>query len=241
MAGPRVTDDVDVGGALRRALVAVEEARGRELGERARAEALTEELQRLVGERPHDAVGEAAMEARVEARAAELVEAFRHADAVSDGRLQIGDAVDKYALGPLDGPPCLELMPICKARCCTFDFPLSSQDLDEGVIAWDRDRPYLIRHGATGACVHQEHHGGCGVYEHRPAPCRIFDCRTDKRIWADYAARVLAEPGVEDPAEWSSTLNLLDRLERRDGGMAAEQAAVRRLGPVEPPDADPRR
>jgi hypothetical protein len=230
VAGPRVTDDADAEAALRRALVAVEEGRARELVERARAEALTEELQRLVGERPHDPVAEAAMEARVEARAGELAEAFRQADAVSERRLQIGDAIDKYALGPLDGPPCEELMPICGARCCSFDFALSSQDLDEGVIAWDRDRPYLIRHDATGACVHRDARGGCGVYHHRPAPCRVYDCRNDRRVWVDYEARVLAPVGVADPVEWSTTLNVLDRLARRDEGMAAEVAAVRRLG-----------
>lgn len=169
------------------------------------------------------------MEARVEARAAEFVEAFRQADAVSERRLQVGDAIDKYALGPLDGPPCEELMPICHARCCSFDFALSTQDLDEGVIAWDRDRPYLIRHGATGACVHRDDHGGCGVYHHRPAPCRVYDCRNDRRVWVDYEARVLAPAGVEDPVEWSTTLNVLDRLTRRDGAMAAEVAAVSRL------------
>lgn len=224
----RVSEDLDLQQALRRALVAGEEARARELEQRGYAEALAEELRRMTGERARDAEAEARLEARVEARTADHVEGLREADAVDDRRLQVGAPVDKYALGPLDGPPCLELIPICGARCCEFDFPLSTQDLDEGVIQWDHGRPYLIRHGANGACVHQKADGGCGAYTHRPAPCRIYDCRKDKRIWADYDARVLAPRGIEDPAEWSSTLNLLDRRQQRDDGLAAEGASMRR-------------
>lgn len=150
-----------------------------------------------------------AVEAAVDARAAELVRAIATADANGPGRVHLGDAHDKYAIVAEDGgPPCLELLPICQARCCTLSFALSSQDLDEGVVRWDHGQPYLIRQDATGRCVHQRDHA-CGCYAQRPAPCRAFDCRADPRIWRDYAAREPAPPIVatvaDSPAERRAT------------------------------------
>ena len=139
-----------------------------------------------------------AAEAAVDARAAELVRAIAVADTDAPGRLHLGDAVDKYEIVADDGPPCLELLPICAARCCTLTFALSSQDLDEGVVRWDHGQPYLIRQDADGRCVHQRDHA-CTCYAQRPAPCRAFDCRSDPRIWRDYAQRELAPPIVTPP------------------------------------------
>jgi hypothetical protein len=130
-------------------------------------------------------------------------------------------------LPPQDGPPCAELIPLCGGRCCGFDLWLSSQDLDEGVVAWERGQPYRIRRGDDGRCVHQCGDGGCGVYQHRPATCRTYDCRNDPRVWIDYEARVPAPLGVPDPPHWGSTLDLHDRLQRRDDALAAEAAALR--------------
>jgi Fe-S-cluster containining protein len=43
-----------------------------------------------------------------------------------------------------------------------------------------------------GACTHREGHF-CSVYDNRPAVCRTYDCRRDKRIWSDYERRILAD------------------------------------------------
>jgi Fe-S-cluster containining protein len=124
------------------------------------------------------------------------------AAAMSPGRVQLNDVADKYAVSNDDGPPCLELLPICHGRCCSLTFALSSQDLDEGVVRWDHGQPYMIRHDADGRCSHQRRaDDSCGCYQHRPAPCRSYDCRNDRRIWTDFAARQLAptlEPDVTD-------------------------------------------
>ena len=148
----------------------------------------------------------AAVDAAVEARTAALLPVITAADA--SGRLHLGDDADKYAIAPIapgEGPPCLELLPLCEARCCELEFALSSQDLDEGVVRWDHGQPYLIRHDDRGRCVHLGP-SGCDCYAQRPAPCRSFDCRHDPRIWTDYARRepaprsaLLAPPGP-DPA-----------------------------------------
>jgi Fe-S-cluster containining protein len=99
---------------------------------------------------------------------------------------------DKYQLRDLPDVGCLSLLPICKGRCCGFKFALSEQDLDEGVVRWDYARPYRIRHDAHGFCVHRDPEAGlCTVHQQRPATCRIYDCRQDRRVWADFAARLL--------------------------------------------------
>lgn len=37
--------------------------------------------------------------------------------------------------------------------------------------------------------MHSDPQGrGCQIYDHRPAPCRVFDCRGDPRIWTDFDA-----------------------------------------------------
>jgi hypothetical protein len=105
-----------------------------------------------------------------------------------------GLPLDKYHVDPAALPdiPCAELIPLCRARCCSFRFALSQQDLDEGVIAHDPEQPYYIRQKPDGTCAHLDAACGCTVYLQRPRPCRIFDCRDDRRIWIDFARRIPA-------------------------------------------------
>jgi Fe-S-cluster containining protein len=101
--------------------------------------------------------------------------------------------VDKYGVASPD-IPCAEMVPLCKAICCGLVVHLSEQDVAEGVVARDPDRPELLA-SAGERCVHLDA-GGCTVYAHRPAPCRTFDCRNDRRIWLDYERRI-PNPNVE--------------------------------------------
>lgn len=101
--------------------------------------------------------------------------------------------VDKYEFK--DGPviDCENRIPLCKAACCRMRFPLSPQDLEEGIVKWDLPRPYLIARGADGYCSHLESGGcGCTIYANRPLPCRAYDCRKDQRIWADFENRIVS-------------------------------------------------
>lgn len=101
--------------------------------------------------------------------------------------VQATDPVDKYALDDLPDIDCASRLHLCKARCCKLAFPLSFQDLDERIVQWDYSKPYMIRQGADGYCVHHDcHNHHCTVYEHRPATCRAYDCRNDRRIWIDF-------------------------------------------------------
>jgi Fe-S-cluster containining protein len=114
-------------------------------------------------------------------------------------RVMIETRIDKYAITELPDVPCAELIPLCRGRCCTLHFPLSKQDLNERIVKWQYTRPYLIRQGEDGYCVHNDRATkGCTVYEHRPATCRTYDCRKDKRIWVDYEKRIpVVDPRLE--------------------------------------------
>ena len=107
-------------------------------------------------------------------------------------QIQLGKPTDKYAVAspPID---CAALLPLCRARCCMLTFALGPEDLADGRVAWSYRNPYQIAHGSDHRCVHQDRGScGCKIYEHRPAVCRSFDCREDKRIWDDFERRIPA-------------------------------------------------
>lgn len=111
----------------------------------------------------------------------------------SQAHVEVADAVDKYRI---DGSPkidCASLIPICKGRCCRLSFPLSFQDLDEGVLKFEYGAPYRIRKRLDQYCVHSDAATrACTVYQQRPAICRNYDCRNDRRIWLDFEQRIPA-------------------------------------------------
>ena len=120
--------------------------------------------------------------------------------------VQIGEHGDKYALESAAEIDCASRWELCKGVCCHFAFPLSRQDLDEGVVAWNPKQPYMAAKGPDRRCVHQDcESGACGVYEQRPAPCRTYDCRNDERVWIDFEARRI-NPAIFDPGwpGWSN-------------------------------------
>jgi hypothetical protein len=101
--------------------------------------------------------------------------------------------LDKYQFQGAPPIDCEDRIPLCKAVCCRLRVALSKQDLEEGVVRWDLAHPYLIAREADGYCTHlQREDRKCGIYEKRPVPCRGYDCRQDKRIWADFENRVVS-------------------------------------------------
>ncbi len=101
--------------------------------------------------------------------------------------------LDKYQFQGAPPIDCEDRIPLCKAACCRLRVALSKQDLEEGVVKWDLAHPYLIARETDGYCTHlQRGNCKCGVYEKRPVPCRGYDCRQDKRIWADFENRVVS-------------------------------------------------
>jgi Fe-S-cluster containining protein len=99
---------------------------------------------------------------------------------------------DKYTFEPVK-IDCKARLPICKAACCKMRFALSKQDVEEGIVKWEFGRPYLIAQGEDDYCVHMDRGRlNCTIHSHRPVPCRGYDCRADKRIWADFEAKIVS-------------------------------------------------
>lgn len=99
---------------------------------------------------------------------------------------------DKYAVTALPQINCADRVQLCGAACCLLRFPLSRQDVEEGVVRWDLGRPYWNLRCADGYCVHHDRAARrCQVYASRPAPCRLYDCQHDQRIWLDFDAMVV--------------------------------------------------
>ncbi len=130
----------------------------------------------------------------------------RHAKLATTPKIDLDNTSDKYELEskPID---CESLMHLCHGRCCGFEVVLSRQDLAEGKLEWVIDKPYHLPKKPTGFCIYQNNDTGfCGNYEHRPAICRRYDCRDDKRVWLDFENRI--------PAPMPETLVTIRRAPR---------------------------
>ena len=107
---------------------------------------------------------------------------------------------DKYTFEHEACVDCQSRLHLCKAICCKLPFALSKQDVEEGIIRWDFGQPYLIAHGKDGYCVHLDRDKyQCTVREHRPVPCRGFDCENDQKwsVWSDYSNKIMNQELVQ--------------------------------------------
>jgi hypothetical protein len=98
---------------------------------------------------------------------------------------------DKYSVASAE-IDCAARIPLCGARCCSFEVSLSAQDVAERTVPWEIDRPYALPRDANGRCACMDDAGACTIYEHRPGACRAYDCRNDPRVWIDFEGRVPA-------------------------------------------------
>jgi Fe-S-cluster containining protein len=107
--------------------------------------------------------------------------------------VRLADLGDKHAEGQTVEIDCANRIHLCQARCCTFKFYLTKQDLDEGAARWDYGNPYWIRQGQDGYCIHSDSQTrACAIHAKRPHVCRAYDCRNDKRVWIDFEKRIPA-------------------------------------------------
>ncbi|MBA3457594.1 MAG: YkgJ family cysteine cluster protein [Deltaproteobacteria bacterium] len=121
-----------------------------------------------------------------------------------DARVYLGPEVDKYTVDVPD-IDCASLMHLCKARCCRLSVALDFKDLDDG-LRWEYSRPYeLRRRPSDGYCIYSEKETHrCECYDKRPSICRTYDCREDKRVWEDFAAK--------KPAPWRDDVGVAPPL-----------------------------
>lgn len=88
---------------------------------------------------------------------------------------------------------CPNLIHLCKARCCSYSVTLSPQDVAENKLKWELYEPYrLAKDQTTGYCRYLRADAGCSVYHDRPATCRLYDCREDRRVWLDWDNKIPA-------------------------------------------------
>lgn len=131
------------------------------------------------------------LDARHKKVAERLVEKFKNSGL---GLMYQDPEMDKYEFDQEAGVDCENSVPVCKAVCCKLPFALSKQDVEEGIMKWDFGRPYIIAHDEDGYCTHLDRESyKCSVWEHRPVPCRGFDCRNSKNwpVWEDYDKKEL--------------------------------------------------
>ena len=84
-------------------------------------------------------------------------------------KVMLARSEDKYSSKDIVVIDCASRIHICKAKCCTFHFYLTDQDLDEGIVRWDHGRPYWIRKQEGGYCVHCEPGTWrCRIHQYRP-------------------------------------------------------------------------
>ncbi len=62
------------------------------------------------------------------------------------------ECADKYTLGAASAI-CDELNNICRGACCRERFPLTPQDVVEGVVEFDLEYPYMVKVSPSGYCV----------------------------------------------------------------------------------------
>ena len=107
-------------------------------------------------------------------------------------RVRLSMVDDKYTVESPD-IDCASRIALCGARCCSFDVMLSLQDLEERKLPFVIDQPYMLpRDPVSKRCACMDDAGACTAYDYRPATCRTYDCREDRRVWLDYEARIPA-------------------------------------------------
>ncbi len=112
---------------------------------------------------------------------------------------------DKYTFSQVAKIDCEDRVHLCKSACCKMVFPLSQQDIEEGIIKWELSQPYVIAKGTDGYCTHLDRQClSCTAHDRRPIPCRAYDCRQDTRIWLDFEKKVV-NPKLDDP-NWPHNL-----------------------------------
>jgi len=82
--------------------------------------------------------------------------------------------------------PCGKLVKHCQAKCCSFIFALTKDEVDRGLIKYNRDKPFFIARDDDGFCPHLDRDTlACEVWYDRPLRCRRYDCRDDREVWPD--------------------------------------------------------
>lgn len=100
--------------------------------------------------------------------------------------------------GPVDGITSSVACRTCSACCRSYDVPLEQHESGEGLQLVERDGVRYLRR-VDGACAHLTD-TGCSVHSHRPAACRVYDCREFAVVGVRYDNKPLVNEAIE---QWS--------------------------------------
>lgn len=71
----------------------------------------------------------------------------------------------------------------CRARCCTYTFALTKEEVGKGLIRHDPARPFFIARGDDGYCAQLDRIAlACTVWKDRPLRCRRYDCKAERTV-----------------------------------------------------------
>lgn len=74
-------------------------------------------------------------------------------------------------------PDCTGQLSKCRARCCTYNFALTKDEVALGHILHNASKPFFIARDPDGYCPHIDRQTlRCEIWEQRPLRCRRFDC-----------------------------------------------------------------
>jgi hypothetical protein len=95
----------------------------------------------------------------------------------------IGAVYGQEDSGPDAVVDCGSRLPWCRSICCTFNFALTKDEVKEGLIEHNPDRPFFIAREKDGYCPHLERDTlRCSVWSGRPLRCRKYDCTGDPDV-----------------------------------------------------------
>ena len=73
---------------------------------------------------------------------------------------------------------CLSKLQSCRALCCTYVFALKQEEVKEGHVKFNPERPYYIARDEDGYCPHLDRTTyKCYIHDRRPLRCRKYACK----------------------------------------------------------------
>jgi len=92
-----------------------------------------------------------------------------------------GDESEDQPEGNID---CSKYIDECQAKCCSYIFALTKDEVAAGYIQYNKDKPYFIaRDENDGLCPHLNRSKlQCELWASRPLRCRRYDCSRDENV-----------------------------------------------------------
>lgn len=92
-----------------------------------------------------------------------------------------GDESEDQPDGCID---CSRYIDKCQAKCCSYIFALTKDEVAAGHIEYNKEKPYFIaRDKSDGLCPHLNRKSlHCEIWDSRPLRCRRYDCSRDEKL-----------------------------------------------------------